>query len=151
MINVCLGRSRLAQAQAGTVSWKIYRFMESLCPAGRGPKKGKCHIWHLCWWESPVLHKYFSPWSSGEITQSISSTGIRGYWSRSYQLGPVLYYLRAGEQWEWCWWFLIWLYLEDNVNENWVLLLVQSKCRGRLRHLRMRREATFQEKSIAFY
>lgn len=65
--------------------------------------------------------------------------------------GPVLYHQLAGEDWEGCWQVLIWLYLEDNVNENWVLLLVQSKCRGRLRHLRERREATWQEKNIPFY
>lgn len=83
-------------------------------------------------------------------TQSISSSGIRGYRSGSYQWDPVLYYLLAGEEWERCWRFLIWLYLEDNVNENWVLLLVQSKCRGRPRHLRKSGEAIFQGKPFNF-
>lgn len=91
---------------------------------------------------------YMNTSDSGPIenhTEPLSGE-IRGYWSRSYQRGSVL----AGEEWEWCWWFLIWLYLEDNVNGNWVLLLVQSKCRGRLRHLRKSREATFQGKPFHF-
>ena len=85
-----------------------------------------------------------------KTTQSISSSGIRAYWSGSYQPDPILYYLLAGEEWEWCWQFLIWLYWEDNVNENWVLLLVQSKCQGRLRHLRKSGEATFQGRPFNF-
>lgn len=91
---------------------------------------------------------YMNTSDSGPIENHAEplSGEIRGYWSRSYQRGPIL----AGEEWEWCWWFLIWLYLKDNVNGNWVLLLVQSKCRGRLRHLRKSREATFQGKPFNF-
>ena len=151
MTNMFLGKSLLVQAPVGTSHPQGPTDSQSLCTQQEGsPIKDKCHIVHPCWWESPVLHEYLWLWLKGKTTQSISSSGIRGYWSGSYQPDPVLYYLLAGEGWEWCWQFLIWLYLEDNVNGNWVLLLVQSKCRGKPRHLRKSGEATFQGKPFNF-
>lgn len=90
------------------------------------------------------------PWRPRTLVQwepqGTSQTTASGVTKVEAWAEPVLYHQLAGEDWERCWQVLIWLYLEDNVNENWVLLLVQSKCRGRLRHLGKRREATWQEK-----
>lgn len=143
-VGPCWHRLQLVQA-----SLRDSPFWSPCTQQEESPIKDKGHNLHLCCW-------------SLVLSVTLPDSALVGTTHRTFQAmesevteveawaDPILYHQLAGEDWERCWQVLIWLYLEDNVNENWVLLLVRSKCRGRLRHLRKRREATWQEKKSHF-